>query len=102
VNLRLRARGKHILHIPFFRQQNLNSNLSKLLASASFALLSACATVEAPDPYEAANRTVFAFNEGVDKVVFKPVAKVYSAVIPAPVRTGVGNVFANTLKSVRR
>jgi len=64
-----------------------------LVAACIFA--SGCATVERPDPLEAANRKVFAFNEGLDKVVLKPVATAYKAVVPAPARTGVGNFFSN-------
>jgi phospholipid-binding lipoprotein MlaA len=54
-----------------------------------------CATIERPDPLEPMNRKVFAFNEGVDKVVLKPVAKAYQAVVPSPIRTGVSNFFSN-------
>lgn len=61
----------------------------------SMALLSGCATVQNPDPWEPMNRKTFAFNEGVDKVVLKPVATAYRAVVPPPVRTGVSNFFSN-------
>lgn len=47
------------------------------------------------DPLEPLNRGVRGFNEGLDKVLLKPVAKGYSAVVPDPVRTGVRNVFSN-------
>lgn len=47
------------------------------------------------DPLEPLNRTVNGFNEGVDKVVLKPVATVYREVTPDVVRTGVGNFFGN-------
>lgn len=47
------------------------------------------------DPWEAFNRKVFAFNEAVDEAVLAPVARAYRDVVPSPVRTGVGNVFAN-------
>jgi len=62
------------------------------------ALLGGCATsgaVNPRDPLEPANRAVFEFNDGADKLVFKPVAQVYRAVLPQPVRTGVRNFFAN-------
>lgn len=67
--------------------------LGLLLGTA--ALLSGCATTHNPDPLEAVNRKTFAFNEGVDQVVLKPVATAYQAVVPTPVRTGVANFFAN-------
>lgn len=47
------------------------------------------------DPWENMNRGIFAFNEGVDKVVFKPLAKGYTFIFPQPVRTGVSNFFGN-------
>ena len=59
------------------------------------ALLSGCATTQNPDPLESINRKTFAFNEGLDKVVLKPVATAYKAALPTPVRTGVSNFFAN-------
>lgn len=67
--------------------------LSLLLGAAS--LLSGCATTQNPDPLEAVNRKTFAFNEGVDRVVLKPAATAYQAVVPTPVRSGVSNFFAN-------
>jgi phospholipid-binding lipoprotein MlaA len=47
------------------------------------------------DPWEKWNRKVFNFNEDLDKRVLKPVATVYSDVIPQPVRRGVSNFFNN-------
>ena len=47
------------------------------------------------DPWEQYNRSVFAFNEGVDKVVLKPVSTVYSTVLPSFIRARVTSFFAN-------
>jgi phospholipid-binding lipoprotein MlaA len=47
------------------------------------------------DPWEGFNRQVFAFNEGFDRVLLRPVAEGYQAVLPELVRTGIGNVFDN-------
>lgn len=58
-------------------------------------LLAGCATRQNPDPIESLNRKTFAFNEVLDKAVLKPVATAYKAVVPQPVRKGVGNVFSN-------
>ena len=64
-------------------------------------LLQGCATTShasAPvpqDPFESWNRGVFAFNEGLDAHVIKPVATGYAYVLPSFVRTGVTNFFAN-------
>ncbi|MDO9357547.1 MAG: VacJ family lipoprotein [Polaromonas sp.] len=62
----------------------------------ALALLQGCATGPNPrDPFEPFNRSVARFNEGVDEAIVKPVAQVYQDVLPSPVRTGVGNFFAN-------
>ncbi len=63
--------------------------------------LSGCATSPAAnppnpaDPWEGLNRKVFAFNEGVDEHVLKPVATTYVKVVPQFMRTGVNNFFGN-------
>ena len=58
--------------------------------------LTGCATSGNPkDPIEGFNRAMFAFNEGVDKTVIKPVAQGYEATVPQPARNGVANFFGN-------
>ncbi len=47
------------------------------------------------DPWENWNRKVFAFNEGLDENIFKPVATGYAKVVPQFVRRGVDNFFSN-------
>ena len=47
------------------------------------------------DPFEALNRPIDRFNHAVDSVALKPLAHVYHALTPAPVRQGVNNVFNN-------
>ncbi len=67
-----------------------------LLAIAAVGLLGGCATSgNTRDPVEGFNRAMFAFNEGLDTVLIRPVAKGYDAVMPAVVRTGVANFFGN-------
>ncbi len=46
------------------------------------------------DCFEKVNRATFAFNNGLDKVIFKPVAKLYRQ-LPSPARTGLGNMLNN-------
>ena len=46
------------------------------------------------DCFETLNRGSFALNQGLDKVIFKPVAKSYRA-LPSPVRTGTSNALVN-------
>lgn len=59
-------------------------------------LLGGCATSGNPkDPIEGFNRAMFAFNEGLDTVIIKPVAQGYDAALPQPVKNGVTNFFAN-------
>jgi len=77
--------------------------LALVLLLAVAALASGCSTLKAArggpgqrlDPWENWNRKVFAFNEALDVNVLKPVATVYSNVVPQPVRRGVDNFFAN-------
>lgn len=59
-------------------------------------LLTGCASSGNPkDPIEGFNRAMFAFNEGLDTAILKPVATGYEAVLPSPIRTGVTNFFGN-------
>jgi phospholipid-binding lipoprotein MlaA len=50
---------------------------------------------EVYDPLEPWNRSVFAFNEGADRYLLRPVAKGYRAITPNPVERGVARVFSN-------
>ena len=49
---------------------------------------------EINDCFEKINRATFAFNQALDGVLFKPVAKVYR-VLPSPVKSGVSNSLDN-------
>jgi phospholipid-binding lipoprotein MlaA len=69
-----------------------------ILAVSSALLLQACASVKSADvrdPWESMNRSVYTFNEVLDNAAIKPAAKVYTAVLPSPVRTGVHNFIGN-------
>ena len=46
------------------------------------------------DCFETINRVSFTLNQGLDKAIFKPVAKGYRA-LPAPIKKGTGNVLNN-------
>tara|TARA_Y100000389_G_scaffold201355_1_gene243884 strand:+ start:279 stop:1061 length:783 start_codon:yes stop_codon:yes gene_type:complete len=46
------------------------------------------------DCFEPLNRATFALNQGLDKVIFKPVAKAYR-ILPSPVRSGTSNALDN-------
>ncbi len=59
-------------------------------------LLGGCATNGNPrDPLEPVNRAVYKFNDGLDQLIVKPAAKLYRAVVPDFMRTGVSNFFSN-------
>lgn len=75
----------------------LLSRLKSITATAFVVgLLTGCASSGNPkDPIEGFNRAMFAFNEGLDSAIVKPVATGYEAVLPSPVRTGVTNFFSN-------
>ncbi len=78
-------------------------HLAKLASCLGFAaavmLLPGCAvnqhTDDKRDPLEGFNRTMYSFNETVDKALIKPLAVGYEAAVPQPARTGVGNFFNN-------
>jgi phospholipid-binding lipoprotein MlaA len=74
----------------------------RLMSSTmALALLSACATTPGTDrlaekdPLHGFNRAMWGVNRGLDKAVARPVTKVYQAVTPRPVRSGIANFFSN-------
>lgn len=79
------------------------SRLVKVVPALALAVaVAGCAHVPNPnpnDPWESYNRTMFAFNDTVDKAFLKPIAQGYEAVVPEPARTCVHNVF-NNMKDV--
>ena len=70
-------------------------------AIATAVLFTGCATLpdgstrSATDPFERFNRSTFAFNDTVDRIVLKPVARTYDKVVPHVVQQGVSNSFGN-------
>ena len=49
---------------------------------------------EVRDCFETLNRGIFAFNQGLDKIMFKPLAKGYR-ILPRPIRSGTSNALSN-------
>tara|TARA_B100002051_G_C16713723_1_gene628149 strand:+ start:23 stop:817 length:795 start_codon:yes stop_codon:yes gene_type:complete len=49
---------------------------------------------EVKDCFESINRGIFTFNQGLDKVIFKPLSKGYRK-LPQPIRSGTSNVLSN-------
>jgi len=77
-----------------------------LMAAVVALLLSACATPpedpvelaafkEANDPFEPANRFIFAVNVASDELVLRPIVTMYDEGIPDPYRAGVRNFLDN-------
>ncbi len=62
-------------------------------------ILAACSTrplqPEASDPLERVNRVTYAFNDGLDRAIARPIATVYRRYAPQPVQVGLSNFFAN-------
>jgi phospholipid-binding lipoprotein MlaA len=80
------------------KRRLLSTSLGIFSAGIVLLTLSACATVQAPskdDPWESANRAVYAFNEKLDRYALKPVSRGYVTVTPKPVRESVTNFFSN-------
>jgi phospholipid-binding lipoprotein MlaA len=50
------------------------------------------------DPIESINRAIFAFNDGLDTILIRPVAQAYRWVTPDPVRNSIRN-FLDNLRS---
>lgn len=73
------------------------------LLAALLLALGGCATIKDArggpgarlDPWENWNRKVFAFNEGLDEKVLRPVATGYAKIVPQFARRSVDNFFAN-------
>ena len=47
------------------------------------------------DPLEPTNRVFYAINNGIDTVIFRPLAQAYRYVLPGAVRQGIHNVISN-------
>ena len=80
----------------------MQSSLSRLVGLLLIvSLASGCATTrqttasQASDRFESWNRSVYSFNEALDRAVAKPVATAYVTVTPKPVRSGLANFLSN-------
>jgi len=54
---------------------------------------------EITDPLEPTNRKIFALNQGLDRALFKPLAKAY-VLLPDPVRDSIGGMIENVAAPV--
>ncbi|WP_373887985.1 VacJ family lipoprotein [Massilia sp. CF038] len=76
----------------------MKTNFAGMRAAALLAIavaLTGCASLSEKDPYEKYNRSMFSFNDAVDRNALKPVATAYKTVLPSFVQTGVNNFFGN-------
>jgi phospholipid-binding lipoprotein MlaA len=55
---------------------------------------------EPNDPLEPLNRLIFGINDLLDFIILRPIAEIYRAVTPEPVRNGVTNVLDNLFAPV--
>jgi len=80
-------------------KNNKNNFLRFCILLIASLFSSGCTTLDGPpnpdDPFESFNRSMFSFNEQVDKYAFKPVAKGYNYVMPSFASKGVSNFFSN-------
>jgi len=59
-------------------------------------LTTACTRYPNPkDPYEGINRKIFAFNEAMDAMIMRPIAKTYVTITPTFFQRGVSNFYDN-------
>ena len=76
-------------------------HFKRLIAFGLLVSMVGCASIPAgvppspDDPWEPFNRSVFEFNEGLDKYVLKPVVSGYRFVLPEFIREGIYNFFSN-------
>ena len=86
---------------PFVLSHIQTMSLLRITMLCTSLLLAGCNTInisaytQQKDPFESVNRSVFKFNDAVDRAVVKPVAQGYNKVMPGPIKTMVSNFFSN-------
>ena len=48
-----------------------------------------------PDPWQGMNRSLWAFNDGLDRILLRPIARGYRAITPDIIEEGISNFFDN-------
>lgn len=77
------------------RLARLVLSLLTMVVMGGCASQSANLTNPEADPWEPFNRKTFAFNDGLDRAILKPIAKGYDAIMPEAPQRGVRNFFHN-------
>ena len=85
---------KYFKIITFIFVSNILFSIANAGSDGSLEIGSKSGSSEINDCFEKINRGIFAFNQGLDKVIFKPVASVYRT-LPSPIKTGVSNSLDN-------
>lgn len=81
----------------------MKNHRNKVFAFATCVAMMACAAQkpeggysnDPSDPWEPANRTIYAVNTAIDNVTLRPLAKGYRAITPGFIKSGVRNFFSN-------
>ena len=76
----------------------LLGRLRLIICVVLLVFISGCATTgvkDERDPIEGFNRSMYSFNQGMDKILFNPVAKLYQAITPDFVERSISNFFNN-------
>ena len=85
---------KHLKIIMLILISNMLFSLANAGSDGSLEIESKSGSGEVNDCFEKVNRGIFAFNQGLDKVIFKPLATGYRK-LPQPVRSGASNALGN-------
>jgi phospholipid-binding lipoprotein MlaA len=93
------------MNIPFWMEQkerlmkDLQRRACALLAATALIGLNGCASMgvntDPRDPFESLNRNTYKFNQGMDKALFHPFARLYQAITPSLIDEGISNIFSN-------
>lgn len=75
------------------------NNFLKIAVTTWFLACTGCASLDGPpnpdDPFERYNRSMYKFNDTLDKYALKPIAKGYKKITPGSVDKAITNVFSN-------
>ena len=85
---------KYLKIITLIFVSNMLFSIANAGSDGSLEIETKSSSGEINDCFEKVNRGIFAFNQGLDKVIFKPLATGYRK-LPQPVRSGASNALGN-------